>query len=375
VLAVGALALLVAVIGIVLYLYKGNGANGVAVAIAPPRDAMAPLAAPATAKGVATTPSVLPFAAKSLVLTPGAAPPPPAAGDRALLPAPDPGLIEHGKYGYLPVIGRDGRMPWQVYACPFDLSDKRPRIAIIVTGLGIGFTATQAAIARTPPEVSLAFTPFGGQIGSLIATARMAGHEVLLELPMEPVDFPRRDPGFNALLTSNSTTANLDRLSWTMSQAVGYVGLIGRMGGRFAAAHDAMQPVLQELSDRGLLYIDNHEATLSAAPSLASAARLPFAQADRVVDAAPERFEVDRALAELEGIARRDGSALGLISAEPLSLDRIAQWAGTLADKGIVLVPVSAIVTAPPAAPPPPAPTMTPPPPPVGTTPPTGTGP
>jgi polysaccharide deacetylase 2 family uncharacterized protein YibQ len=313
-----------------------------------PKPAGTAKTAAKSAKPAPTETAVAPLA-NAIVLKPAPADAAPtsAGNAHALISAPDPGLIEHGKYGFLPVVGHDGRLPWQVYARPFDLSDPRPRIAIVVTGLGIGSTATDAAINRLPPEVTLAFAPFSPRISEWTNLARVAGHEVLLEVPMEPVDYPRQDPGYNALLTAYDAPENLDRLEWAMSQTVGYVGIIGRMGGRFQAAHDSLAPVLKEIATRGLLYVDNHTTAASAVSSIAAGDRLPLAEANRVIDAEPARAALDRNLADLEDIAKRDHVALGLVSAEPVSLDSISDWAAGLAARGIALAPVSAIVAVP----------------------------
>jgi hypothetical protein len=317
-------------------------------AAAPPQVAATPQPKPGQSPA---TPATVPSNG-TLILNP---PSPPsksgAISEHALSAAPDPGLIEHGKYGFEPVIGHDGRMPWQVYARPFPLNDPRPRIAIIVTGLGIGSTATDAAINKLPPGVTLAFAPFSRRISEWTNLARLAGHEVLLELPMEPVDYPRQDPGYNALLIANSTEQNLDRLDWSLSQTVGYVGLIGRMGSRFQAARDSLAPVLQNVAQRGLLFIDNRAAAESTVGAIAAADKLPYAAASRVIDAKPDGTTIVRNLTDLEDIARRNHVALGLISAEPGAIDRLVSWAAGLQSHGLMLAPVSAIAAVPPPPP------------------------
>jgi Divergent polysaccharide deacetylase/Caspase domain len=147
---------------------------------------------------------------------------------RGLLPAPDKELIEPGPNGSLPIIGHDGRQARQAYARPFDPADKRSRIAITISELGPSPTAIDMAINHLPAEVSLAFTPYpSSNLGKWISLARAAGHEVLLNLPMEPADYPINDPGPEALLTALDPPSNLERLNRVMSQATGYVGLTG----------------------------------------------------------------------------------------------------------------------------------------------------
>lgn len=278
-----------------------------------------------------------------------ALPPPPAPPPRErsnaqpLLPAPDPALIETGPHGILPIIGRDGRQAWRAYGRPFDRADKRPRIAILITGLGPSGAATETAINDLPGAVTLAFDPYTRRLDEWIARARAAGHEVLLGLPMEPVDYPRQDPGPYTLLTSLSPKENLERLELVLSRVSGYVGVTGMMGSRFTASQTNLIPVLDELKKRGLMFVDARSSAQSVAGSLAQSMGLPHVAADDRLDADPTRDAVDRELQTLETVARRDASALGIGFIYPVTLERVALWAGTLEAKGIALAPASAL--------------------------------
>jgi polysaccharide deacetylase 2 family uncharacterized protein YibQ len=310
-------------------------AGGVIVAItASPAAPPAPAAAPAPA---AEDASVQQTAAQPLR-------PLPDFNGRALLPAPDGDLIEKAPNGFLPIVGRDGRQPWQVYARPFDLADKRPRIAIVINTLGPSPTAIDTAINHLPAGVSLGFVPYRRGLGEWINLARASGHEVLLNLPMEPANYPADDPGPEALLTALDPPANLERLNWVMSQATGYVGLIGLMGSRFSTSHDDMLPILTALQHRGLLYVDNRSSPQSVVPDIAGDIGLAATFANRQLDTELERTAIDKKLSELEDIARRNGSALGIAHPYPIVMERVAVWAQTVDDRGVVLAPVSAII-------------------------------
>jgi len=278
-----------------------------------------------------------------------ALPPPPAPPPRErssaqpLLPAPDPALVETGPHGVLPIIGRDGRQAWRAYGRPFDRADKRPRIAIVITGLGPSGAATETAIDDLPGAVTLAFDPYTRRLDEWIARARAAGHEVLLGLPMEPVDYPRQDPGPYTLLTSLSPKENLERLELVLSRVSGYVGVTGLMGSRFTASQTNLIPVLDELKKRGLMFVDARASAQSVAGAVAQSMGLPHVAADDRLDAEPTRDAVDRQLQALEAVARRDGSALGIGFVYPVTLERVALWASTLEPKGIALAPASAL--------------------------------
>ncbi|MEQ8602361.1 MAG: divergent polysaccharide deacetylase family protein [Marivibrio sp.] len=271
----------------------------------------------------------------------------PAEGDEVALltPAPDPALIEESPTGPLPRIGEDGRTPWRVYSRPHNALETRPQIAVVVTEVGVSASTTEEAIAL-PGPVTLAFAPYARDLANQIEQARQAGHEVLLTLPMEPRDFPRSDPGPYALMTSLDSEANLERLNWILSRAVGYVGLANYQGSAFTADERALRPIMTALAERGLLYFDTREDPSSAAPQIAEIAGAPAASADLIADQELTRSAVLRKLNEAEVVAKAQGTAIVLLRPTPMAMGRLESWAADLTEKGIVLAPLSAIVRA-----------------------------
>lgn len=265
-------------------------------------------------------------------------------------PAPDKALTESSRHGQLPKIAADGSRAADVYARPVKpLPDRpdAPRIAVVVSGLGIGATATNDALNNLPGAVTLAFAPYAENLERLVARARNDGHEVLLQVPMEPQDYPENDPGPQTLLTSLDAGQNVDRLHWLMSRMQGYVGLMNFMGARFTASEPALQPVMKEANKRGLLFLDDSSSPRSIAGQVAGASGLAFAKADLTIDNIPSPAEIDRALGRLEAMARDRGLAVGVASALPASVDRITKWAKAAEGRGVLLVPISAAVKQP----------------------------
>lgn len=261
-------------------------------------------------------------------------------------PAVDARLVENSRYGPIPRVASDGTRPLDVYAsAAAQAADRRiARIAIVVGGLGISPSTTNDAIAKLPDSITLAFAPYGNDLPRLAARARATGHEIVLQLPMEPFDYPDNDPGPKTLLTSAKPEQNLDRLHWMLSRIQGYVGVTNYMGARFTAAQQAFSPVLQDIGKRGLLYLDDGSSPRSVAAQSAQAAKAPFLKADLVVDAAPGWAEIDAALARLEALAADHGFAIGTATALPVSIERIARWAKAARARGIRIVPLSAIL-------------------------------
>lgn len=329
---------------------------------APPPPPPVPQQSPAPTPKVATPPPPpvpSPPATKPAPPPPAAKPPGQAAGPTGpVSPAPsfpsragepklasvDPALTERAKDGLLPVIAKDGRQAWQFYARPFDQAEKRPRIAIVLTNMGLSASATEQAIRTLPGTVTLAFAPFADRLNDWVELARSSGHEVLLHVPMEPEGYPRNDPGPRTLLTSISEVENLDRLDWVLTRASGYVGIANLGGPRFAASAKDMQPVLKTLRQRGLLFVERAGGRQTTAGTISRELGLPFAAAQILVDADPSRPAIDAKLSELERNAKRDGSAVGMALPYPVTMERLAVWAAGLESRGMVVAPISAVV-------------------------------
>ncbi|MGY8710744.1 divergent polysaccharide deacetylase family protein [Bradyrhizobium sp. 18BD] len=272
-----------------------------------------------------------------------------AAGEAAAASAPppvmagiDPKLLEKSRYGMIPVVAGDLK-PFNVYAADADRAKagKMPVVAIVIGGLGVGAAKTTDAIMKLPPAVTLAFTPYGADPGKLAERARAQRHEIFLQIPMEPYDFPDNDPGPQTLLTSLSPDQNMDRLYWHLSRMQGYAGLTNFMGARFVATEPAMQPIIREAAKRGLGFFDDGSSPRSIAPQAAASAAMPFGKGDIAIDVVPTPTEIDRALNKLESAARERGVAVGTASALPVSIERIGAWTKTLGDRGILLVPLT----------------------------------
>ena len=238
-----------------------------------------------------------------------------------------------------------GALPlWRRNSQPFDEKNELPRIAVVLTGLGLSSAGTEAAIKQLPAAVTLSFTPYSRKLNQWIALARVNGHEVMLDLPMEPTSYPQDDPGPRGLLTALSSRQNLERLRWTLDRATGYVGVATVMGSRFTASEQHLTPVLKALKNRGLLFLDNRASDESIAGALASEIGLPRAVNDRALDRAQaSRVAIDARLVQIETIARANGTAVAMGRPYPVTIERLRVWAKGLAARGFVLAPISAV--------------------------------
>jgi len=350
-----------------------GGGVGVLAWLGPPEaPAALPVAAPPAAETVAAAappaaplPSVEPAPMPVQAAAPRPSPPPTAPEPPPLLeaaahgpalaarpiPAADPELLEPGPHGPLPRIGPQGRTPIRAYGRPFDRQDARPRIGLIVGGLGMNAAVTEEAIRRLPGGVTLAFSPYAPRLDLLLDQARAKGMEFLVALPLEPAGYPTlNNAGDRSLLTGLPPAENADRLDWALSRFTGYVGAIGALGPmrgeRFAALPVSIGAVQEALYRRGLLYVDPR-------PGEHGPARAWGRTADIVVDEPATRGEIERKLEALERLARERGTggAVGYAGeASWVLVDRIAAWAGSLESRGLVLAPISAMIRRPEAS-------------------------
>lgn len=260
--------------------------------------------------------------------------------------APLAGLFETSSHGPLPVIAANGRTPAQAYARPFTAQQNRPKISIIIGGLGFNATATAQAIDELPPEVTLSFVPYAQNLQSWIDRARARGHEVMLELPMEPFDPDADDTGPQTLLATAPAPQNITRLEQLLGRATGYFGVTNYQGARFATSAQASAPVTQALRRRGLVFISSGIGQRTALSVEAQRAQLPNTAADRIIDARREADAIDDQLLNLEALALQNQSAIGAGFAYPVTMEQVGRWARDVETRGYQLAPASAVLNA-----------------------------
>lgn len=263
--------------------------------------------------------------------------------DPRMAAEPNPDLIEETDVGRLPVVGPDGLRPMDQYARPWS-GARGTRVAIVISGLGLSQTGSQRAIQQLPPGVTLAFAASGNSLQRWMQEARRKGHEILLQVPLEPFDYSADNHLPGTLLTTSSPKENLARLHQALAKITNYTGLMNYQGGRYLSDEKALQPVLRDVAKRGLLFLDDGTSSLSKTGTVSDAVELPHAFADVVLDGQLQTQSILRKLDELGRIADRKGTAIGVAAAFDESIDAVRQWAEEATQRGVEIVGVSAIV-------------------------------
>jgi len=253
--------------------------------------------------------------------------------------APIAGLHQPGPDGVLPRIASDGRVPAQAYARPFR-ADGRPRVAVVVGGLGLNAVTTRAAIERLPAEVTLSFVPYAEGLQGWIDLARAQGHEVMIEMPMEPTGYPANDPGPYTLLSSADAADVTAKMNWLLSRATGYFAVTNYLGDRFMTSDEGMNAFMGMLRSRGVAFID--DGSMSRRPGAWARA-----SANRVIDEEQTPASIVGQLNALEALAKARGQAMGTGFSYPVTVEAVARWTAGLDARGLQLAPASAMASRP----------------------------
>lgn len=259
---------------------------------------------------------------------------------------PNDALLEASSFGRLPIVGPDGRRPMDQYARPWS-GAHGTRIAIVVSGLGLSQTGTQRAIQQLPEEVTLAFAASGNSLQRWMQEARRSGHEILIQVPLEPFDYPANDSGPDTLLTSKSVAKNIESLHRAMGEITNYTGVLNYQGGRFLSDANALEPVMRDIGKRGLLFLDDGTSAQSKTAAIAKGTETPYAFADVQLDGQVDFNAITNKLDELERVAKRNGQAIGVASAFDESIDAISKWTEEAAMRGIEIVGIAALTNDP----------------------------
>jgi polysaccharide deacetylase 2 family uncharacterized protein YibQ len=271
-----------------------------------------------------------------------AASPPPAASPPVVAAAP---AVASQQQAILPPGGAvlPPELPaWERFAVPSPDTQGRPMIAIIIDDMGLERTNADR-VAALPGPLTLSFMTYAEDVAKQAALARRRGHELMVHVPMEPLD-EELDAGPQTLLGRLSPDELLRRLRWDLSRFDGYVGINNHMGSRFTQSREGMRLVLQELKNRGLLFVDSRTIGDSVGGKLAAELGVPHADRDIFLDNEQDAGAVDLQLARAEEVARRRGYAIAIGHPHDGTIAALARWLPGLARRGFVLVPVSAIV-------------------------------
>jgi polysaccharide deacetylase 2 family uncharacterized protein YibQ len=231
---------------------------------------------------------------------------------------------------------------WRARAVPPPSNARPPYVALLIDDAGLDRKGTQRAMAL-PGPVTLSFMSYASELSEQSAAARAAGHEVMLHLPMEPLDAKRNNPGPNALFVNLDADELQRRLTWHLDRFSDYVGVNNHMGSRFTADAARMGQVLDEINRRQVFWLDSLSGPNSAGPALARKRGVDAAERDIFLD--DDRSPgIAHELATMERMARSRGDVIAIGHPHGTTLTALEKWIATAQERGFTLVPVSTVL-------------------------------
>ena len=215
-------------------------------------------------------------------------------------------------------------------------------IAVIIDDMGLDRKRSARAIKLAGP-LTMSFLTYASDVKGQAEIAREAGHEIMIHVPMEPDDSDSY-PGPKAITRDLSDAELRRRIDWALGRLENYVGINNHMGSRFTSYRPGMDKVLAEVKRRGLLFVDSRTSPKSVGAEVARRLSVPFAARDIFLDDDQSSDSVGRQLRALENAATEKGYAIAIGHPHDATLSNLENWLPTLASRGFVLVPVSAIV-------------------------------
>jgi hypothetical protein len=225
-----------------------------------------------------------------------------------------------------------------------DPAPRRGRLAIIIDDVGQDLHPVER-LTRMRHRLTLAVIPHLPHSRQAAEIAHRRGFEVMLHLPMEPLDYPAQDPGPGAI-RAGMDAAEIHRTVLANLAAVPHArGVNNHMGSRITAEPRPMQAVLETLATTPCYFVDSRTTVASVAYRLARELRVPAAERTVFLDDRAETQSVRAQLREAVRLARERGQAIAIGHPHPVTLEVLGRDLRGLADSGVALVFVSELVS------------------------------
>lgn len=264
--------------------------------------------------------------------------------ESGLIKAPAAQMTEESPDGALPIIrAKDHLTPFDAYKRPFEVTDRaKPYVSLAIADMGLSDMATESAIRTMPPQVSLVMSPYAANPDFWVNEARVRGHEIWMELPLEDKNYPNVDTGPETMLIDAPERENVAKLQWVMARFPGYIGFVtGRHPAFLNSLHD-MRPIVGDIFNRGLGFVDAGDQPSLTVASMAAGNKAPFSNIHIYIPHDTPLDKVNVLLKQAEKVAKEKGWANIMIYPSPASYQAVLDWLKTLENKGIILAPLSA---------------------------------
>ncbi len=216
----------------------------------------------------------------------------------------------------------------------------KKKIVIIVTDLGLSKSMTLEAL-QLSQKFTLGFSPYANNVDEWIDQASSKGFEALVNLPMQPIDYPVNDPGPYAMLQNLSIGENLSRLDWVLARSKKIAGVYSSQNEAFTSSRANILPVLENLKKHRKIFAYGNFNNDQSLTSLSSSIGVEYAAVNFCIDEELTEQKINSNLLRLEGLAMSQGYAIGYMNPYPISIKSVNAWLEGIDKKAIAIVPLS----------------------------------
>ena len=220
------------------------------------------------------------------------------------------------------------------------------RLALVMFGFGDDAARADSFFAVPVPFAVAVLAGAKESQGSFRA-AHQHGRELVLHLPLEPLNYPQVNPGPGTLLVTMKPAKVASELAHDLGQAGAVTAVANHMGSLATQDMTLMRALYRELKKRHLVFLHISPVAGSVCKSLAADMGVDYVEPDAVVDhetRSSDRRGLERRWKEILKQARERGRLVVWMRATPLTR---AWLAGAITPKrleGISVVPLSALM-------------------------------
>ncbi|MFQ5586934.1 MAG: divergent polysaccharide deacetylase family protein [Thermodesulfobacteriota bacterium] len=226
---------------------------------------------------------------------------------------------------------------------PF-IKPPRTRVAIVIDDMGRDMESLRD-IRDLGVPITVAVLPYLTHSRKVAEEARAMGSEVLLHLPMEPVDMAHNDPGKGALLTGMNEAEVTAQVESNLDALPFIDGVNNHMGSRFTGDERLMRVALETVKRRGnLFFLDSRTTADSKAYRIARELGLRAAKREIFLDNRRERAYIKGQVATLIDRAKQNGQAVAIGHPHEETISALREMLPLFKDEGVSVVPLSELI-------------------------------
>jgi polysaccharide deacetylase 2 family uncharacterized protein YibQ len=212
------------------------------------------------------------------------------------------------------------------------------RIAIVIDDFGYQDQNLILSFCELPQPITFSIFPGEKHTAWIAQQAIEKNHGVMVHLPMEPIDYPARDPGPNAIFSDYEPEKIAELTQDALASVPHAKGINNHMGSRLTQNFEAMKVVLRVVKRWNFFFIDSVTSSQSVAYAVARDMDIPSGRNALFLDIVADEDAVVKRLYRLAAHARQEGTAIGIGHAKPNMLRALQRMLPELAEQGFVFV-------------------------------------